>query len=580
MADNTISSLSVSQYYQPAVTFTGLGSGVDSTSIIDKLVEVESVHLQRLTAWKEEWTAKIAALQTLSTKLSDLRTLAGSINTLAKFQAKSATVSDSTVLTASAARGAPSGSHQLLVNRLAQNEVEVHAGLADPETVINASGTSQVFAFRYAGGAAVAISVPNGTTLAGLAQLINQSGANPGVTATVLDMGESYTTDRYRLMLTGKDSGAAYTIVVDDGLTTLNGTGGTANFTSSTFTESQTAQNAQVRLNGYPPGGWIERAQNTIGDVLSGVTLTLLAPSANPVQVTVTDDTAALQSQITDLVAKYNEVLAYLKEQTKYDATTGQAGVLFGNYAVQIVKGQLAAIATGNAPGFADPQDPYLNLAQIGITTDADETSATFGQLLMDASRLTEALGTHPQGVADLFAAYFQGVSDDATGTLTYYSSIPGITQPGTYEVEAVVSGGVLVSGTINGHAATVDGDTLVGMSPYPEYGLAVRVNLTDGTHTGTIRLKLGVNGQLKQKLDNLLSPSSGPVQILIDNYNDIIGNLDEKIAFEQRRVENYRQRLIRQFSRLEQVLAELNDQANYLAGQIQKLGFQTGSKR
>lgn len=578
MADNTISSLSVSQYYQPAITFTGLGSGVDSASIIKKLVEAESAQIERLTAWKEEWTAKIAALQELNAKLSALRGLAGTIDTLAEFQAKTATVSDATVLTASAASSAASGTHQVLVNQLAQNEAEVHSGLAAGDTVVNSSGTSKVFAFSYAGGAAVSITVPDGTTLAGLAKLINNSGANPGVTATVLDLGEGYTTDRYRLMLIGNDTGAVNTIQVDDALTTLDGSPGTVDFRSTTFTESQTARNAQLRLDGFPPGGWIERAGNTIGDVLSGVTLTLLAPSATAVQVTVADDTAAMQSKISELVEKYNEVVAYIKEQTKYDSTSGEAGVLFGNYAVQIVKSQLAAIATGNAPGFADPQDTYINLAQIGITTDSDETSDTFGQLLINTSQLSAALSTDPQGVAALFAAYFQGVSDDVTGNLSYYSSLPGITQAGTYEVKAVVSGGGLVSGTINGHAATVDGDCLVGMSGYPEYGLAVRVNLTDGTHTGTIRLKLGINGALEEKLDDLLSASSGPVNILIENYNDIVENIDEKIAFEQRRVENYRQRLIQQFTRLEQVLSELNDQANYLAGQIQKLGFNSNN--
>jgi len=578
MADSTIASLSVSQYYQPAVTFTGLGSSIDSSSIIDKLVEVESAQIERLTAWKEEWTAKIEALETLSTELSDLRSLAGALNTLAKFQVKTASVSDDTVLTATASSGATSGTHQVLVNRLAQNEVEVHAGLSASDTVVNSSGTSQVFAFSYAGGAAVSIAVPDGATLAGLADLINTSGANPGVTATVLDLGEGYTTDRYRLMVTGNDTGGTYTITVDDGLTTLDGAGGTVNFESSTFTETQTAQNAQVRLDGYPPSGWIERAGNTIGDILPGVTLSLLATSATAVQVTVTDDTTAMQSNITDLVDQYNEVVAYIKEQTKYDADTGEAGVLFGNYGVQIIKGQLAAIATGNAPGFADPQDPYLNLAQIGITTDADETSDTFGQLLVDEATLTEALGTDPQGVADLFAAYFQGVSDDASGNITFYSSIPGITQPGSYEVSATVAGGVLISGTINGHAATVDGDTLTGASGHPEYGLAVRVNLTDGTHTGTVRLKLGVNGEFKEKLDDLLSASSGPVNILIDNYNEIVENIDEKIEFEQRRVETYRQRLIGQFSRLEAVLAALNEQSNYLNSQIKKLGSNSSS--
>jgi len=155
---------------------------------------------------------------------------------------------------------------------------------------------------------------------------------------------------------------------------------------------------------------------------------------------------------------------------------------------------------------------------------------------------------------------------------ISYYSSLPGITEPGIYDVVATVAGGVLTGGTINGHAATVDGDTLTGASGYPEYGLAVRVNLVDGTHTGTVRLKLGMNGQFTEKLDELLSASSGPVNILIDNYQDIIDNIDQKIEFEVRRVEAYRQRLIQQFARLEAVLAQLNDQANYLTQQLQNL--------
>jgi flagellar hook-associated protein 2 len=98
-------------------------------------------------------------------------------------------------------------------------------------------------------------------------------------------------------------------------------------------------------------------------------------------------------------------------------------------------------------------------------------------------------------------------------------------------------------------------------------------VNPTDGTHTGTVRLKLGVNGQLSDKLDDLLSATSGPVNILINNYEDIVGNIDAKIALEQRRVEAYRQRLTEQFTRLETALSQLNDQSNYLSSQIAKLG-------
>ena len=572
---STIASLTQSLYQQPSITFTGLGSGVDTSSMIDKLVQAESGQITKLTAWKSEWTAKISALQTLNSKLSDLRTTIQGMDTLAGFQGKTASISDASVLTATTSATAASGSHQVVVNRLAQNEVQVQLGLAAADTVVNGSGANQVFAFSYAGGASVSISVPNGTTLSGLAQLINASGANPGVTATVLDMGASYTTDRYRLMLTGQDTGAANTITVDDGLTTLNGSGGTANFTSTGFENPppQQAQDAQVRLDGYPPGGWIERASNTLADLIPGVTLSLLKPSATAVQVTVADDTGAMQDKITTLVNQYNDLVSYIREQTKYDKSTGEAGVLFGNYGLQIVKSQLNAIATGNAPGFADPQDPYLNLAQIGITTDSDETSATFGQLVVNEGVLSAALQADSQGVSNLMASYFAGVSDDTSGNISYLSALPGITQPGTYQVVATVAGGVLTGGTINGNPATVGGDTLTGASGYPEYGLGIRVNLTDGTHTGTVRLKLGVNGQLSEKMDDLLSASSGPVNILINNYQDIVGNIDDKIALEQRRVEAYRQRLTQQFTQLEAVLSQLNDQSNYLTSQIAKLG-------
>uniref|UniRef100_A0A7C3UWU1 Flagellar hook-associated protein 2 n=1 Tax=Desulfobacca acetoxidans TaxID=60893 RepID=A0A7C3UWU1_9BACT len=583
MADSTVSSVTsliAGQYNQPAITFTGLGSGIDSTSMIQKLVEAESGQIKQLTAWKDEWTAKIAALQTLNSKLSDLRTAAQAMKTLASFQAKNASVSNESVVTATASSSASSGTHQVLVNSLAKNEVEVHLGLAASDAVVNSSGASQVFAFSYAGGAPVSINVPDGTTLSGLADLINASGANPGVKATVLDMGEAYATDRYRLMLSGKDTGAPFTITIDDGLTTLNGSGGTANFTSTGFENPppQQAQNAQVRLDGYPPAGWIERTSNTVGDLIPGVSLSLLQPAATPVQVAVTDDTNAMQEKITNLVNTYNDLLTYIQEQSKYDKATGKAGVLFGNYGLQIVKSQLSAIATGNAPGFADPQDHFLNLAQIGITTDADETSPTFGQLVMDQSALAAALSADPQAVANLMASYFVGASDDASGNITYYSSLPGITQPGIYSVTATVAGGVLTGGTINGHPAMVGGNTLTGASGYPEYGLAVQVNPTDGTHTGTVRLKLGLNGQFSEKLDDLLSASSGPVNILINNYQDIVGNIDEKIAFEQRRVDSYRQRLTQQFTRLEAVLSQLNDQSNYLASQIAKLGGSSSS--
>jgi flagellar hook-associated protein 2 len=319
-------------------------------------------------------------------------------------------------------------------------------------------------------------------------------------------------------------------------------------------------------VDGYPAAGFIERSTNTISDVIPGVTLSLVSSSATAVQVTINDDNAAIQEKIETMVQEYNNVISYVKEQTKYDELTGKAGILLGNYAVEIVKSEINAIGTSSAPGFKDPNDPYINLSQIGITTDSDQTSPTFGQLLIDNSTLSQAISDNPQAISNLMSSYFRGVSDDTTGKITYYSSIPGITQAGIFNVTATVAGGVLTGGTINGHAATVSGDTLNGQSGNPEYGLAVKVDLAaDGTYNGTVRLQLGINGRFADKLEELLNANSGPVNVLIKNYQDIVDGIDSKIEFETRRVEGIRKRLTDQFARVEAILMQLNQQSAYL---------------
>jgi flagellar hook-associated protein 2 len=142
----------ISQLYQAPITFSGLGSSVDFQSIITKLEKAESYRINQLTAWKGEWTDKITALQTLNSKLSDFKTAVEAMDTPAEFQAKTAASSNTGVLTAQAATTAATGSHQVLVQRLAQNDVQAHQGVSAATTVINSSGGDKVFAFSYAGG--------------------------------------------------------------------------------------------------------------------------------------------------------------------------------------------------------------------------------------------------------------------------------------------------------------------------------------------------------------------------------------------------------------------------------------------
>ena len=76
----------------------------------------------------------------------------------------------------------------------------------------------------------------------------------------------------------------------------------------------------------------------------------------------------------------------------------------------------------------------------------------------------------------------------------------------------------------------------------------------------------------LNEELDFLTNTSSGPLQVLEDNYQDIIDSIDEKIESEEYRISLYEQRLLARFSRLESLLTELNGQSEYLAAEVAKL--------
>ena len=86
---------------------------------------------------------------------------------------------------------------------------------------------------------------------------------------------------------------------------------------------------------------------------------------------------------------------------------------------------------------------------------------------------------------------------------------------------------------------------------------------------TGT---KNGVFELLTQEMANLDDSQSGPLNVLLDNYDGIISDIDKNIETEQKRVDLYKQRLQDQFSRLETLLGQLTQQQTTLTYYINQL--------
>ncbi len=457
---------------------------------------------------------------------------------------------------------------------LAQTEKELHSGVASPDTIINSSGSSQVFAYKYAGGDTIEVSVADGATLQDLADAINEDSKNPVVVATIVNDGLGLS-NSYHLVLTGKNEGAAYTIEIDDSNTTLNGTSGTVDFTSATFTKTQEAQNSMIRLDGFPTDSteYIQHKNNVISDLIDGVTVTLKSPGDTT--IVVANDTSAMEEKIQNFVDAYNDLMKYMDDAVKYDAQTKEAGPLQGDYAAQMVQYDIMRTTTGIPPGFKSinslesppGSERYVSLSSIGIKTVDNK------YLEIDSAKLEEALRDHPDDVALLFGADDVGRNDTTTNKITYDSHVKNLTEPGTYEVEVTVSGGTITAATINGDEAVIDGNYIVGQAGNPEAGLQLLVDTSaDGTYKAEIRLLRGVTKSLNDKIDDLLDPNTGPLNVQIDNYNGIISDIDQKIDREQDRILSIEKRLQQQFAKMEATLSQLNGEMQYLQSSIGKL--------
>ncbi|NCC26234.1 MAG: flagellar hook protein, partial [Deltaproteobacteria bacterium] len=407
-----------------SIYFTGLGNGTDFDSMVTSLVQIEKRKSQQLEAWKAEWESKNEAFRGLNSSLLFLKTTMESMDTQGEFLIKSVTSSNETALTAAAGSNADLGTHTVEINQLAQNDILVSTTGFSSSTDIVAPSAS-VFEFTY-GGNTVSVDVAANSSLEALASYINASGDNRDsngqlmVRASLVNDGNNY-----YLQLRGMDLGSDNQVVVlDPPANTLAG------FASADFDQTQNAQNAQIRVDGWPTGTWIERSTNVIDDVVSGITLTL-KESGSTVRINTENNLDAIREKIETFVSGYNDVMGQIQALTKVNQMTNQGSLLTGNYGLQMISQNLKNIVASKATGFDYDDDKFLALGGLGITTDTDQNSVTFGLLKIDWDILNDALEKDAEGVSEVFGANLLPAWNSTD--FRYYSAITGITKAGVY---------------------------------------------------------------------------------------------------------------------------------------------------
>ncbi len=352
----------------------GLFSGIDTTSLIESLVEVYSTPQQNYEDKITDLESKQDKLSELVSLIEDFQTSLEDIEDTSDLMAYSVDYADNDALTAEVDGGAVAGTYTVEVTQVAQSEMEVSQAFSDASTDgLLATGTLTV---TY-GTTSTDITVDSTMSLADLADAID---GVEGVTAYVMDTGDA--TSPYRLVVQGEDTGADYTIDIDT--SGLTGSG-----LVPSFTEQVSAQDAQLSINGVS----ITSSSNTVADAVPGITLTLSDTTTSAVELTVNLDADGVEENVQAMVDAYNAIIDYIDENSQYDADTGERGDFVGESSVQRVGIGLRTALTSQ---FDLGQD-YEALSQIGIATDKS------GTLSIDSDTFQDVLTTDPGQVANLF---------------------------------------------------------------------------------------------------------------------------------------------------------------------------------
>jgi flagellar hook-associated protein 2 len=369
-----------------SITSTGIGSGLDVGGIVEQLVAAEGQPAQQRFARQEARAqSELSAYGTLKSALSEFRDQLDGMRELNSLLARKASSGNEELFAVVPDETAVPARYSVEVVQLAEAAKLTSGAFTGSDAAVGTGTlTIGVGALTFD----VEITAEN-NTLAGIRDAINAAADNAGVSATIVnaDAG-SY------LILSGTKTGASREVSVSQ----TGGDGGLAALTydaaagTGALTQSQAAQDAQVRIDGFD----VFSETNTITGAIDGVSIDLLQAAPGETNDAVIEyDTAAVRSSVTDFVESYNELVDTVGSLTSFNPETRQGGPLLGDATLRGLEAQLRrefSTPAGNS------QSPFGTLAEIGVSQQVD------GKLAVDDTRLDEALGTNFQDVGRLFA--------------------------------------------------------------------------------------------------------------------------------------------------------------------------------
>ena len=538
----------------------GVGSGLNTTELIDALVEADTAaSKENLNNLEDNAKAKISAFSVLKSNLKDFKDIVDQIQSQQQYGFTGQS-SDSTVatLTASGSKAGSTINSSLTVTTLASNHSLTGPTYSSPTATVGArtltinfgtwsadptAGGGQTFTSN--GQDQIQVNASSSTTLVELRDLINTSATdsdNDGqkdINASIIFDGTNY------MLMLKSQSGANYEMQISDNHASANYAYDTTD--GAKMTQRVSGVDSAFTVDGIS----MTRSTNSVDDLFDGFTLDLKKTSGTAIRVSSEVDLSSVKTLVEGYVGTYNEVMESLGAMGANDEVdTENDGALIGDSTLREIMRELREMSSLAIGGYEG--GPYY-LSFLGVATQRD------GSLTFDPKKLETQFKSKPETVRAFFSNNY--ATSNSNITIKAFDFVN--TKPGSY---AFATDGT--THTIGGVSATKSGDVYSVASGDPR-GLNIEVKNGSGVTSGTIYYGKSFLNLLKDKLDTYLKFNS-IIDTRMNNLNTTLRTVSDKQIALESRIQKLTERYAMQYSAMESTIAQFQETGNMLTSMLE----------
>ena len=387
-----------------AISVSGLGSGIDTASLVSQLMQAERLSGKGLTTGRNTAQSLVTTLTSLNGQMKSLGDAAKALvpdallGGASAFTGVTAASSNTGIATATTTDKAAAGSLTFTVKSVAQ----AGSGAFDKTFTGGTSISDSDFSFTIGSGDKSAkIDVKPGQSIQDVAALINQS--DSGVKATTVQVAPN----TYKLQVTSASTGAQSGVNVTNGTTTP-----TASSILGEFKQLNEPADTVLTIGSGANAYEVSSPTRDVKDIMPGVTISpVKADPATPVTIDLAADVDGMAAKLEAFVKAANDALGTVSKNSKWDSDKKTGGPLVGDSMTRGLAQEIQNAFVGSSSAMP---------SSIGISIERD------GTLKFDKTKFVANYKADPDSVtkaAGEIATKVGEVSKQATsaadGTLT-----------------------------------------------------------------------------------------------------------------------------------------------------------------